>query len=148
MAKIDKNSVLNYRNSDELIDFIAMNRYEAENQDILTNGILKTLPSFVQDVIFIIDFETEFEMQGLFTLLENTTGNYLTKISKSFYNTKNIDISTLISELHTNARRPNRANRKTNNETYFGERILEKCIRNYKRKHKKLPITRILRQAG
>lgn len=88
---------LNYRNSDELIDFIAMNRYEAENQDILTNGILKTLPSFVQDVIFIIDFETEFEMQGLFTLLENTTGNYLTEISKSFYNTKNIDISTLIS---------------------------------------------------
>jgi hypothetical protein len=100
MAKIDKNSVLNYRNSDELIDFIAMNRYEAENQDILTNGILKTLPSFVQDVIFIIDFETEFEMQGLFTLLENTTGNYLTEISKSFYNTKNIEISTLISELN------------------------------------------------
>lgn len=100
MAKIDKNSVLNYRNSDELIDFIAMNRYEAENQDILTNGILKTLPSFVQDVIFIIDFETEFEMQGLFTLLENTTGNYITEISKSFYNTKNIDISTLISELN------------------------------------------------
>jgi len=100
MAKINKNSVLNYRNSDELIDFIAMNRYEAENQDILTNGILKTLPSFVQDVIFIIDFETEFEMQGLFTLLENTTGNYLTEISKSFYNTKNIEISTLISELN------------------------------------------------
>jgi hypothetical protein len=100
MAKIDKNSVLNYRNSDELIDFIAMNRYEAENQYILTNGILKTLPSFVQDVIFIIDFETEFEMQGLFTLLENTTGNYLTEISKSFYNTKNIEISTLISELN------------------------------------------------
>jgi len=100
MAKINKNSVLNYHNSDELIDFIAMNRYEAENQDILTNGILKTLPSFVQDVIFIIDFETEFEMQGLFTLLENTTGNYLTEISKSFYNTKNIEISTLISELN------------------------------------------------
>ncbi len=100
MAKINKNSVLNYHNSDELIDFIAMNRYEAENQDILTNGILKTLPSFVQDVIFIIDFETEFEMHGLFTLLENTTGNYLTEISKSFYNTKNIEISTLISELN------------------------------------------------
>lgn len=96
MAKINREKISAYQNTNELIDFIALNRYEPENQDILEKEIFDTLPDYVQDIILILDFETEFEMQGLFTLTENSTGKYLTEISQSFKNTNNLEIASLI----------------------------------------------------
>ena len=38
---------------------------------------MSAYPQFMQDVVFIIDLDTELSMQGIGGLLENSTGNYI-----------------------------------------------------------------------
>lgn len=41
-------------------------------------------PEFIQNACFLIDFDTELNMEGILTLLENTIGDYLPHIIKAF----------------------------------------------------------------
>jgi hypothetical protein len=46
-----------------------------------------------------LDFETEYEMQGLFTLLENVLGQHLPVIARSFEQTHNPAIAQCLQQL-------------------------------------------------
>ena len=94
---IDKTNIAKIKNAEELIEFIAMNRYESF--ETLESEEFKQLPEWIKDIIFILDFETEYEMQGLFTYLENSTGHYLPETIQSFKRTDNNDIADILIEL-------------------------------------------------
>lgn len=93
MAKISNDTISGIKDSDELIGFIALYRYEPENSDLLEKENFGSLPELVRHIILILDFETEYEMQGLFTLLDNTTGSFLPLIAESFEKTDNKEIA-------------------------------------------------------
>ena len=93
--KIDKTNIAKIENADELIDFIAINRYD-ENPEFLTSEEFRQLPEWIKDIIFILDFETEYEMQGLPTYLVNSTGHYLQETIQSFKRSNNNDIADLL----------------------------------------------------
>jgi len=96
--KIDKTNTAKIENADELIDFIAINRY-AESTEFLTSKEFRQLSEWIKDIIFILDFETEYEMQGLPAYLVNSTGRYLPETIQSFKRSNNNNIADLLIEL-------------------------------------------------
>ena len=84
-----------------VLDFIAHHRYKPENAALLDSPTFTLLPDYAQYVILILDFETEYEMQGLRTLLENALGRHLPAIALSFERTHNADIARHLQQLVT-----------------------------------------------
>jgi hypothetical protein len=82
-----------------LLDFVARHRYAPENVALLYSPTFALLPDYVQYVIWILDFETEYEMQGLSTLLENALGQHLPAIALSFEQTHNEEIARCLQQL-------------------------------------------------
>ncbi len=83
----------------ELIDFVAAQRYDSTNTDLLESEDFQLLPASVRHLIFILDFETEYEMQGILTLLQNSLGKYLPQIIDSFHQTGNTEIALCLSAI-------------------------------------------------
>lgn len=95
--RIDKTDIAKIKDAEELIEYVAMNRYDSfEN---LESDEFRLLPEWVKDIIFILDFETEYEMQGLATFLVNSTGHYLPETIQSFKRSENTDIADILIEL-------------------------------------------------
>ena len=63
MAKITSKAISSIKNKEELIEFLALNIFEKENAGALEDS---DIPDFIKNVICIIQFETEIEMQGDF----------------------------------------------------------------------------------
>lgn len=95
--KIDKESLTKIKDAEELIEFISINRYDSF--ETLESEEFRQLPQWVKDTVFILDFETEYEMQGLYTYLENSTGHYLPEVIESFKRSDNTAISDILAEL-------------------------------------------------
>lgn len=96
MSVITSTSLNRFKDSDNIIEFISSNRYNPENENLLESEEFNALPDYAKFVIFILDFETEYEMQGILTTIENSVGQYLPQIAESFNNTQNIEIASLI----------------------------------------------------
>jgi hypothetical protein len=79
--------------ADELINFVASNCYEPENYGLLESSDFARLPDYVKHLILILQFETEYEMQGIITLLQNSSGQYLYQTIDSFAQTGNNEIA-------------------------------------------------------
>ncbi|KIV52192.1 hypothetical protein TS65_25430 [Aneurinibacillus migulanus] len=56
---------------------IALNLYKEENYHLYEKAIFYKLPIVIRDVILIINFDTELNMQGILGFLENSTGLFL-----------------------------------------------------------------------
>ncbi|MBD0297726.1 MAG: hypothetical protein ICV84_21465 [Flavisolibacter sp.] len=85
--------------ADELIDFVATQCYKPDNHDLLESQDFALLPDYVRHMIFILRFETEYEMEGIFTLLQNSTGQYLPQTIDSFSQTDNIEIAECLTQI-------------------------------------------------
>ncbi|MDR2920148.1 MAG: DUF4375 domain-containing protein [Tannerella sp.] len=95
--KIEKTDIAKIKDAEELIEYVAINRYDSfEN---LESDEFQQLPEWIKDIVFILDFETEYEMQGLPTYLVNSTGHYLPETIQSFKRTDNNDIADILVEL-------------------------------------------------
>lgn len=84
-----------------LLDFIARHRYAPENATLLRSPTFALLPEYAQYAIWILDFETAYEMEGLFTLLENSLGQQLPAIARSFEQTQNEELARCLQQLVT-----------------------------------------------
>lgn len=93
MAKIDIETLSLFRDPDDLIGFIALHRYEPENLKIHESDGFCELPQYLSDVIYILDFETLFDMEGLFSFLESVPGRYLSETIEAFEHTKNNEVA-------------------------------------------------------
>ena len=85
--------------ADELIDFVATHRYKPENHDLFESQDFERLPDYVQHLIFILEFETEYEMQGILTLLQNSSRQYLHQTIDSFSQTDNTEIAQCLAQI-------------------------------------------------
>jgi hypothetical protein len=99
MALLTAHTLAQLPDAPALLDFIARQRYAPENEALLHSPTFALLPDYAQDVIWILDFETEYEMQGLPTLLENSLGQQLPAIARSFEHTQNQAIARCLQQL-------------------------------------------------
>ena len=56
-------------------------------------------PEFVQTAAFLIDFDTELQMEGIFTFLENTAGHYAPEMIKAFRTIGDAEDAEILSEI-------------------------------------------------
>ncbi len=73
----------------ELIAFLATHRYDEKNYELVDSEDFKALPDYVKYFIYLYDFELEYEMSGIYTLLGNVPGLYLSQTIESFRITQN-----------------------------------------------------------
>lgn len=73
------NNIRNYT-GEELAEKIAENMYK---EKFVREEILK-YPMFIQTLVFIIDFDTELNMEGIYGVLENSIGLFLPHIIGAF----------------------------------------------------------------
>jgi hypothetical protein len=95
MAKITSESISGINGVNELLDFLSLNMFEEENNDIMEND---NIPEYIKNVMWIILFETDYEMEGLWTTYNNHNNNF-NKFIKSFYETGNNGIANCIKEI-------------------------------------------------
>ncbi|MDR2564069.1 MAG: hypothetical protein LBC98_09055 [Prevotellaceae bacterium] len=93
MAKIDNETLRLFRDPDDLIGFIALHRYEPENIKIHDSEQFSELPQYLADIIYILDFETLFDVYGLFAFIESTPGKYLSETIAAFERTGNSELA-------------------------------------------------------
>ncbi|MCP1307330.1 DMP19 family protein [Paenibacillus tyrfis] len=63
--------------ADEIMDHVGINRYSQENIQLKDEEVFFKLPALLQDIVLLIDFDTELIMNGILGFLENSTGKYL-----------------------------------------------------------------------
>jgi hypothetical protein len=101
MALLTAHVLSQLADAQTLLDFIARHLYAPENAALLLSPTFASLPDYAQYVIWILDFETEYEMQGLYTLLENSLGQQLPAIARSFEQTQNAEMARCLQQLVT-----------------------------------------------
>lgn len=68
---------LSSMSAEDIVGDICLNLYKQENSAIRENETFDRLPTVIRDIIFIIDFDTELNMNGILGFLENSTGLFL-----------------------------------------------------------------------
>ncbi|MFB6362676.1 DUF4375 domain-containing protein [Paenibacillus elgii] len=72
----DDKELLN-TSADEIIDHVASNMYSRENIQLKDEEVFFKLPALLRDIVLLVDFDTELNMNGILGFLENSTGKYL-----------------------------------------------------------------------
>ena len=99
MAKITNETFDEINDIQKFMDFLSLNMYEEENTGILLNNCID---EYIKNVINIIDFETNYEMEGLYTTYDNYNSanqNNIENIIKSFMETGNNDTANLLKKI-------------------------------------------------
>jgi hypothetical protein len=99
MAKITNETFAEINDTQKFLDFLSINMYEDENSDILLNNCID---EYIKNILNIIDFETNYEMEGLYTTYDNynsTNRNNIENIIKSFNETGNNNIAELMKKI-------------------------------------------------
>ncbi len=60
--------------AEEIIEAISENLYTASNTVLLQNDLFQQLPQVIQDIILVIEFDTELSINGMWGFLHNTAG--------------------------------------------------------------------------
>lgn len=74
LISIDK---LEKMSAADIIDEIATNLYKKENFHVRTPNIINKIPLIIKDIILLIDFDIEVNMNSILGFLENSTGLFL-----------------------------------------------------------------------
>ncbi|KEQ22775.1 DMP19 family protein [Paenibacillus tyrfis] len=63
--------------ADEIMDHVALTMYSQENIQLKDEEIFFKLPALLRDIVLLIDFDTELNMNGILGFLENSAGKYV-----------------------------------------------------------------------
>lgn len=99
MAKIDIDTLELFRQPEDLVSYIALHRYEPENENLIESEHFQELPQHWTDIIYIMDFETFYDVASLFSFLENPPGVHLAQTIESFRRTNNTEIADLLEQI-------------------------------------------------
>jgi hypothetical protein len=61
----------------EIINEIVSNQYNEKNDQFRDPKIFSNLPQVIQDILWLVDLDTELSMDGILGFLENSSGLYL-----------------------------------------------------------------------
>lgn len=67
--------VANHGTAEDIVNEVCRNLYEAQGQEAMEH--LHELPELLQDIILLIELDTELSINGIIGFLENRTGRYL-----------------------------------------------------------------------
>ncbi|MDR0558539.1 MAG: hypothetical protein LBG92_00025 [Prevotellaceae bacterium] len=95
MAKITNEKVLEINNQMKILDFLALNMFKEENNGVMEDN---NIQEYIKIVINIIRFETDYEMDGLWTAYDNYNNNFEIFI-KSFKETGNNEIANYLEKI-------------------------------------------------
>ena len=97
MAKITNEIIYETNDIYGLLDFLCLNMYEEENQNIMEDNII---PKYIRNVLYILEFETVFEMEGLYidTYLLNGEEYKIDRYIEAFKDTGNNEMAEYINE--------------------------------------------------
>ncbi|MBP3952889.1 DMP19 family protein [Halalkalibacter suaedae] len=70
-------NLLTKKSGEEIINEIALNLYNDENNHLTQKDVFYKLPVVIRDIILVINLDTELNMQGILGFLENSTGLFL-----------------------------------------------------------------------
>jgi hypothetical protein len=70
-------NLLTKKSGEEIINEIALNIYNEENNHLTQKDAFYKLPAVIRDIILVINLDTELNMQGILGFLENSTGLFL-----------------------------------------------------------------------
>ncbi|WP_426451963.1 DMP19 family protein [Paenibacillus sp. S-38] len=93
---------LNALPSIAIIDHIGMNIYKSNYTKLRDKEIFIQLPVVLQDIILILDFDIELQMNGIIGFLENSTGTYFEETIQALFRisaTKDFEIMKDIKSL-------------------------------------------------
>ncbi|MCK9860652.1 DUF4375 domain-containing protein [Paenibacillus sp. ATY16] len=79
---VPKKELLYGISANDLIDHVCTNRYNKEIYYKNDKEVFKKLPEVLQDIILLIDLDTELNMNGLLGFAENSSGRYLDETIK------------------------------------------------------------------
>jgi hypothetical protein len=68
---------LSNTSADELINYVYLNLYNDENNDLRDEAVFPKLPRLLLDIILLIELDTELNMNGVLGFLENSSGKYI-----------------------------------------------------------------------
>ena len=72
--------------ADDIIQTLGEEMYKGKDKDFPELDKLGNYPNFIQDAIYIIEFDTELAMNGIGEVLDNRTACLIPKIIKAFQN--------------------------------------------------------------
>jgi hypothetical protein len=98
MAKITKESLALFHHIDDLVDFIALNRFEPENEALTLSEEFQTFPPKIVNIVHIFDFESLINSMGLFDFFAVCSENKFGSIISSFRNTGSDDIADVLEQ--------------------------------------------------
>lgn len=75
-----------YLSADDIIQTLGEEMYKGKDKDFPELDRLGNYPNFIQDAIYIIEFDTELAMNGIDGVLDNRTACLIPKIIKAFQN--------------------------------------------------------------
>ncbi|MDE6673164.1 MAG: hypothetical protein K2K16_13405 [Ruminococcus sp.] len=94
MNWIDGNDIdIKQFSGSELCEIISRNLWNYERSEWLKYN------DFIQTAVFLIDFDTELSMEGIFTFLENSIGHYAPYIINAFRNIGDNADAEILSEI-------------------------------------------------
>ncbi|MBD5159085.1 MAG: hypothetical protein HDT23_02420 [Ruminococcus sp.] len=94
MKWIDGNDIdIKQFSGSELCEKISRNLWNYERSEWLEYN------DFIQTAVFLIDFDTELSMEGIFTFLENSIGHYVPNIIKAFRDIGDDKDAEILSEI-------------------------------------------------
>lgn len=103
---------LNTLTSRAIVEHIAMNIYESNYAKLRDKEIFIQLPVVLKDLLLILDFDIELQMNGIIGFLENSTGTYFEETIEALFRicaTKDFEIMNDIkSFLISNGTNPTR----------------------------------------
>lgn len=88
-----------YLSADDIIQTLGAEMYKVGN-DFPELDRLGNYPNFIQDVIYIIAFDTELAMEGISGVLENWINCIIPQIIKAFYNIGATQESCTLSKIY------------------------------------------------
>ncbi|GLX69352.1 DMP19 family protein [Paenibacillus glycanilyticus] len=76
---------LNTLTSVAIIEHIASNMYERDYTKLREKEVFIQLPIVLQDILLILDFDIELQMNGIIGFIENSTGNYFEETIQTLF---------------------------------------------------------------
>jgi hypothetical protein len=68
---------LSNTSADELINYVCTNMYNEENNFLRDEAIFPKLPRLLLDILLLVEFDMELNMNGVTGFLENSSGKYI-----------------------------------------------------------------------
>jgi len=96
MGKINIETLKLFGNADDLVDYVALHRFDTENQGLIHSDEFKAFPESFKDIVYTLDFEILLNSVGLFDAYANVSEEHFGGIVNSLKRSNNENMATIL----------------------------------------------------